>query len=223
MEAMCSICMVDTLILSIIVCIAQESCGWGSSVSIISKATILVVNRSHPLNSWCFDSITICSRVFHFNHLKLAVRGIISCLMPHASIISQPHSTHSAPQSLTHMYPSHPKFNHTPSPLTLHPIPFLTPIDLLLQHNTIHTRLQQRAHQTRLPLQQSQPIEYFRSGAIGEGGEMGGKLNIGAVNMGPVRGAEVGYRRTLFRLVRRRAYSSRTSCSRRVQDVVGAG
>ncbi len=33
-------------------------------------------------------------------------------------------------------------------PLSLLPI-----IDLLLQHNTVHARLQQRAHQTRLPLQ----------------------------------------------------------------------
>lgn len=35
------------------------------------------------------------------------------------------------------------------------PLSLLPTIDLLLQHNTVHTRLQQRAHQTRLPLQHS--------------------------------------------------------------------
>ena len=47
---------------------------------------------------------------------------------------------------------------------------------LLLQYNTIHAGLQQRAHQTRLPLQYPQSIENLGGGAIGQGVELGGEL-----------------------------------------------
>jgi len=42
------------------------------------------------------------------------------------------------------------------------PLTLITRIYLLLQDNTINTSLQQRKHQTRLPLQLPQSIQYFR-------------------------------------------------------------
>lgn len=75
-----------------------------------------------------------------------APRFVFSSLSSHSSLSSQPSSL------------------LLPTPLT----PIITPINLLLQHNTIHTSLQQRTHQTSLPLQQPQSIQYFCSRAVGE-------------------------------------------------------
>ena len=65
-------------------------------------------------------------------------------------------------------------FPFTPSPLLLSSL--LPTIDLLLQHDTVHTRLEQRAHQTRLPLQHPQPVQDFCSGPFSERGEDAGEL-----------------------------------------------
>ena len=64
----------------------------------------------------------------------------------------------------------------TPHPTSTLPLPLLTPINLLLQHNAIHTSLQQRTHQTRLPFQHPQSIKYLGCRAVRKRGEDVGKL-----------------------------------------------
>lgn len=44
----------------------------------------------------------------------------------------------------------------------------ITPINLLLQHYTVHTSLEQRKCQARLALQVTQPIHYVRARIRGE-------------------------------------------------------
>ena len=58
-------------------------------------------------------------------------------------------------------------------PLLLQPTP---PINLLLQHNTIHARLEQRKHQARLALQLAQAVEDGRRRRAGEVVEVCGEL-----------------------------------------------
>lgn len=146
------------------------------------------------------------------------------------SLVSVGTSSHprSPPPTNEPQTPS-PSFPITPSPLPLSP--FLPTINLLLQHNTIHARLQQRAHQTRLPLQHTQPIQDLRSGPFRKRGENVGELYAqksarrdqirSCRDCGGEKGEGVGTR-TLLRLARRSAYSSRTSCSRGLHPVGGS-
>ncbi len=63
------------------------------------------------------------------------------------------HSMHALPRSSLIASPPQPT-----SPL-LPTLPLIPRINLLLQHNTINTRLKQREHQTRLPFQFPQRIQ----------------------------------------------------------------
>jgi hypothetical protein len=70
---------------------------------------------------------------------------------------------------------------HTP---ITRPTPILIISNLLIQHNTIHTRLEQRKHQARFPLQTSQAIEYCGAGLVREIEEEGGHLQGVRVSQG---------------------------------------
>ena len=61
-------------------------------------------------------------------------------------------------------------------PLMFPLLPIL--LNLLIQHNAIHTRLEQRKHQTRLPFQPPQPIQHGCAGRIGQLSQQGAHLHV---------------------------------------------
>lgn len=70
-----------------------------------------------------------------------------------------------------------PKHQTQPAPSRT-PLPLPIPRNLLLQHDTVDTRLEQRKHKARLALEVAQPVEDLGAGVRGQGVEEVGELRV---------------------------------------------
>lgn len=134
--------------------------------------------------------VALCTYVcelYHHHHRSSIIYHLLSQRTPSRGIISYRTSRPSLhllkPVNLFTLPPQLLPPIHTP-PLPRPPLPILTlPLpNLLIQHNAIHTRLQQRKHQTRLALQSPQAIEDRCAGFVREIEEEGGHLSYSVSN-----------------------------------------
>jgi len=125
------------------------------------------LNSKRKLNPHTFHSWSTDGPWVSHNHIAALC----------SSEVPQAQKLYTKPSALFLFIPPNPYLPPvTPSPHPSTPTPRSIPLfitNLLLQHNTIHTSLQQRKHKTSFPLQPPQGIEDFRRRIRGKIGEEG--------------------------------------------------
>jgi len=149
-------------------CAGERQEDGGCAEGVLWWECTLVESRLHSIGGFRCRRLACVSYQSHFwkrpslGYMRRSKVGIISYRLSHPRSIPSPLF-----RFLTHHPNSFILPIHTLPPPLPTPIPLLIPLpNLLIQHNTIHTRLQQRKHKTRLPLQAPQTIQYSRARRI---------------------------------------------------------